>query len=228
MLLTIILSKLKYQQNIYIMKGFKQCTNGHYYRDNLNECPYCPKSAQTKFQSNNSNLTGNNDETVVEKNANTQAPQIESTQYWGPSNEQPQNGNHNNLDLTKTYIGGYQEQSQNPNGEKREPRQMRMLVGWLVSYTINEMGVDFRLYEGQNTVGKNPDNAVTISTDNTVSKLHVIIYYSKLDNFLISDEFSANGTYVNSNRLRPRHPYELNDGDIIQVANTLFKFKSAL
>ena len=24
------------------MKGFKQCSRGHFYKDTLSECPYCP------------------------------------------------------------------------------------------------------------------------------------------------------------------------------------------
>ena len=38
--------------------------------------------------------------------------------------------------------------------------------------------------------------------------------------FYLTDELSTNGTKLNGKELVPRDPYELNDGDEIQVGDT--------
>ena len=40
------------------MNGFKKCTNGHYYKDDLDQCPYCPKDKELEKTGNNSTLSG--------------------------------------------------------------------------------------------------------------------------------------------------------------------------
>ncbi len=60
--------------------------------------------------------------------------------------------------------------------------------------------------------------------DPRMSKKHAIIKYSKDEGcFIIEDLKSTNGTFVNGNRVE--NCMSVGDGDIIQIANTYFKFR---
>ena len=41
------------------------------------------------------------------------------------------------------------------------------------------MGVDYRIYEGNNTIGREPGNSITITKDTTISGTHANILYKK-------------------------------------------------
>jgi pSer/pThr/pTyr-binding forkhead associated (FHA) protein len=97
-------------------------------------------------------------------------------------------------------------------------------VGWLVSYTFNPVGADFRIYEGRNSVGADPTCDVVVPDDPAVSARHLTLLY-RFDGFRFKDELSTNGTFVNE---QMRDEGMLQDGDVIRVGNTVFKFRSAL
>lgn len=103
-------------------------------------------------------------------------------------------------------------------------RNRRKLVGWLVSYTLDEMGMDFKLYEGKNIIGRHEDCQIAIA-DKTVSAKHAIILF-RAGRFSIADQQSTAGTFVNNEdiELQPRY---LNDGDFIRVGKTILMFRSA-
>lgn len=97
----------------------------------------------------------------------------------------------------------------------------RKLVGWLVSYSLDPNGKDFRLFEGKNLIGSSSENDIVIP-DPTVSKKHFTIL-QRHGKFLIKDEFSTNGTFVNGEMLSEG---ELRYGDIITIGNTSLIFIS--
>lgn len=61
-------------------------------------------------------------------------------------------------DLGRTFIGSPQQEDNddNPGKVASAPRATRKIVGWVISYTLDEMGVDYRIYEGRNTIGCDP------------------------------------------------------------------------
>jgi hypothetical protein len=97
------------------------------------------------------------------------------------------------------------------------------LVGWLVAYNRNPDGEDFKLYNGYNRMGANPACDIVIE-DDTVSGSHAIIVYRD-GRFLIKDDLSRNGTYVNGKEVTEAHP--LQSYDQIRVGNTTLIFVSA-
>jgi len=207
------------------MKGFNQCSKGHFYKEALNECPYCPKGGASESGAKTEVLGGgDNQKTSASMDAQkTQvfggAPQpTPSSTSSGASSASQQS-----FDATKTIIGG----SDTPLGEAKDQKEVsrRKLRGWLVSFDIEEFGMDFRVIEGRNTVGSNPSNDVTIQ-DGQVSGMHALILCKK-DKFIITDELSANGTLLNGEDLNPREPFNLNDGDEIRVGETNLLFKTA-
>lgn len=104
-------------------------------------------------------------------------------------------------------------------------RENRKLAGWLVSYTMNPLGVDFRLYEGKNYIGTDANCSVCVP-DESVSGMHALILF-RAGKFKIRDNLSSNGTFVNDRDIEDEI-CSLKDGDEIQVGKTRFFFKAAL
>ena|ERR1700728_3435822 len=103
----------------------------------------------------------------------------------------------------------------------RQPK--RDLVGWLVALDGEQKGEDFRVRDGQNTVGSAPD-ADIILRDETVSGKHASLRY-KDAKFFVTDLDSTNGTFLNS-RAEPIAREELNDNDLVRFGAVTLKFKS--
>lgn len=97
----------------------------------------------------------------------------------------------------------------------------RKLVGWLVSFTHNPLGQDYKLYEGRNVLGTDKSCDIIVP-DNLVSAKHLTILF-RADKFKFKDELSTNGTFINEVM---QDEGELNDGDQIRVGRTVFKFRS--
>ncbi len=228
----------------------KKCKNGHYYIDELSECPYCPKTegyssadeGETVLSSDDSNdktkIFGDEDENSNDKTrifGDDDVPKDitsnDKTKIFGGEktvedkpiiNKMKENSPR---DWNKTYIGG-DLGDEDENAEVEAPRLKRMLVGWVVSFTIDKMGADFRLYEGKNIIGSAPDCEITVTGDKVVSSKHATILFRN-NKFRIKDEFSTNGTYVNDKDIEDETVL-LMDGDTIKIGATIFKFRTAL
>ena len=97
------------------------------------------------------------------------------------------------------------------------------LVGWVVVMDGGQKGEDFRIREGQNTLGSAPDSDIVLN-DPTVSGKHASIRY-KDGNFFLSDLDSSNGTFVNGlDECVAR--IELADGDMLRLGAVTLKFKA--
>ena len=68
------------------------------------------------------------------------------------------------------------------------------------------------------------DKQVITLPDQKVSKLHAIVVWEKTD-YVITDQKSSNGTYVNGTRIK--QPTKLQDGDKISIGSTTFNFVGA-
>ncbi|MDL2224009.1 FHA domain-containing protein [Bacteroidales bacterium OttesenSCG-928-M06] len=192
------------------MNGFTKCRNGHYYKEELSTCPYCPagnKSSKTADHKKETQLY-------------TESSEENNTRIILSSSSSMQTNN-------RTVFGD-EVISELGSGEiviKKEYRSGRKLVGWLVSYSFDKMGVDFRLYEGRNIIGRDVECNITIP-DKTISNKHATVLF-KNDKFKIKDELSSHGTFVNDNDIEDE-TIELHDNDIIRIGETILKFKVAL
>jgi hypothetical protein len=192
------------------MKGFTKCKNGHYYKEELPACPYC---------------RGGNKPTEVA--GSKQETKLYTETKGGDNKTRPV------IPQTPGHSGGrtvFGDEVIVDSGGKQVVRQdyrdARKLVGWLVTYSFDRMGADFRLYEGRNVIGRDMDCNITIP-DKTMSGKHATILF-RSDKFKIKDELSSHGTIVNGNDIESEHIVELHDGDLIQMGETVFKFKVAL
>jgi len=102
--------------------------------------------------------------------------------------------------------------------EKRKPP----VVGWLVALNGEQRGEDFRIRDGQNTIGSGPDADIVLR-DTAVSGKHASLRY-KDQKFYLTDLDSSNGTYLND-RAEPIAREELKDNDIVRLGEISLKFK---
>jgi pSer/pThr/pTyr-binding forkhead associated (FHA) protein len=66
------------------------------------------------------------------------------------------------------------------------------------------------------SIGRAPSSDILLSKDKLTSRRHATIRYEKGDYFL-SDERSANGTFVNGHQLEEKTPYKLLNGDRVAI-----------
>lgn len=73
------------------------------------------------------------------------------------------------------------------------------------------------------TVGREPDNALSLPTDSTVSRKHAV-FLSTGTGWELSDSGSANGTFVNGQRLA--NPQVLSHGDEIKIGSSRLRYEA--
>lgn len=201
------------------MSEYKQCPNGHYYQGD--QCPYC-KSTEM----------GNSNTSTKTVPFDDQSPTLPTDDQIGTSNRNaPQNIKvypPRNVSKPRGTVTEFVEEvvSVSEDGSKNiqiVPRE-RKLVGWLVSYTLHSLGVDFKLYEGRNIIGRDMDCNITVD-DSMVSAKHAVLLY-RAGKYSITDSQSTHGTFVNDKDI-DLEPCYLQDGDIIKMGQTTFKFRSS-
>ena len=213
------------------MKGFTRCDKGHMYKENVSECPYCPKTGgnannsedKTQISGSDSSNSGNDlDKTQIFGGGN-QSSTSQKTEVFG-SGQSVSSGA--KRDLNKTYIQGVTDVEDGDDGKVSAPRATRKLMGWIISYDLDPMGIDYKIYEGRNLLGSSTGCDITVVGDPSISGEHAVIL-CKNNKFWFSDEMASNGTFLNNEELEPRKPYDLKDGNEIKLGKkTVFKFKS--
>ncbi len=99
------------------------------------------------------------------------------------------------------------------------PRQARSKTqAWLIATD----GSSYQLNRELTTVGKSSQSDIQITTDNTVSRIHLKIL-EKDDGFILHDLGSTNGTRINGKRVG--EPVFLETDDVIELGdNTRLTF----
>lgn len=93
-------------------------------------------------------------------------------------------------------------------------------LGVLVVRQGKEQGKTFELRKDRMTVGRSRESDIFLE-DLAVSRLHTTIVQDGAGRYLLRDEGSANGTYVNQQRVNEQI---LEEGDEIQVGQTILVF----
>lgn len=222
------------------MQGFKKCSNGHFYKETLSSCPYCPdhKGGQSS-DTDKTRVSGGTDSTVKTEGFKTEniggaSGGGDRTQVFtgGSAAGAAQKGTPQTQDaFERTFIGGVSTEkgSDKDSGNASAdtaPRLARKIVGWIISYTLDPMGVDYRIYEGNNTIGRDSVNSIILAKDSTISGKHLTILY-RGGKFWAKDEMSANGSFLNAEEMEIQKAYPLSDGDQLKLGSTVFKFKTA-
>lgn len=191
------------------MESTKICANGHRYSADLPECPFCPKYSpadptiidQPLPNPPFPNRSGSEGKTVIVPPPSTPSAQ----------SPQPQKG---------TIIMPPPETQKSSEGAVPRPQREAKLVGWLVTFTWNPAGDDFKLREGKMSIGRDPDNDIVLP-DGLASGKHAQIRFQN-GQLKIKDNFSTNGTYVNGEDIGDT-AFLLRDKDQIKIGNTILE-----
>lgn len=144
-------------------------------------------------------------------------PPAASQENWRPQTQAPAPQPVSpSLDRRTTVLS-----EQSPSAPLRKSKGR--IIGWLVSFSHNPDGEDYRIYAGYNRIGANPVCDVLIE-DETVSGSHAIIVYRD-GRCLIKDDLSRNGTFVNGREITEAQA--LQSYDQIRVGNTNLVFVAA-
>lgn len=200
------------------MPNFKTCVNGHNYDADLYPvCPFCP--ANTSAADYEKTLTdfkktklfdGANNQQFNKTQISDETADFKTTPVGaGRPAEHP---------FKRTHIVTHEAAGASRPAQGAEKRK---LVGWLVTFSQDEYGQDFKLYAGKNRIGNAPGVDIVIN-DPSVSADHATILFREND-FLIRDNFSTNGTKINGALVDEG---KFREGDELKLGNTTFKFKT--
>jgi hypothetical protein len=211
------------------MKGFKKCSNGHWYKEELAQCPYCQASTSGDNKTRTFDDLGAEETRPFTENGNGRKTEMVD---FGKNRATTNSGftNSSKADTSnRTVFGGTEFEEETESGEikvtKEETRKMPRLVGWLVTYSLDPSGNDYKVYEGRNVIGRDIECNITVN-DKLMSAKHATILF-RGNKYIIKDELSTHGTFVNGEDSGVE-PVELHDSDVVKMGETLFKFKSSL
>jgi hypothetical protein len=221
--------------------SFKTCDAGHFYPSSKDSCPYCSGGdglGRTEFttpineqptveKGNNFGGGGGGDKTEIIGNKNSGSgggkgfgSKVEETAKIG--NNFNNLNNLNNSDKTGIYRPETEVKDGGKTSENKGPQiNARKLVGWMVSYSLNEFGIDFRLYEGQNTIGRDINSTIRITDDNLISSKHGTILFRN-GSLYYKDEMSTNPSFLNEYEIMPGETVKIKDGDSLKIGKNDF------
>lgn len=178
----------------------KHCPKGHQYPEHFLKCPVCAK--ENEFQ----------------------------TVYGGSPSPSPDNAFHRQSDESRNEIADHQQSR--PKAEKSDNLgstvilgsplpEGRRLVGWMVELDGKDVPCkSYELFEGKTTIGRHQDNNVTLN-DSAVSGSHCFLQYHQ-DSVTIYDNHSANGVFINDDRVTSQ---TIGEKDDLLLGRTKLKIK---
>ena len=209
------------------LKDFKNCDKGHFYPKDVDVCPYCPKGTGGSDDDKTIVIGGAADPTVSPPKSPDST--LKTQVFSDPSDNNTEKTKKTKFDPLRTVITPDTNISNTSptDSSANKTVKRRKLRAWLVTFDLKDMeyGVDFNIEEGRNTIGKASSSDITID-DNEVSSNHALIL-CKRDKFMLTDELSSNGTFLNGEDLTPKAIYDLKDGDEIKIGHTTLLFKQA-
>ena len=98
------------------------------------------------------------------------------------------------------------------------------LIGWLVSYALDENGFSYKLIAGRTFIGKTKNSEIrTLSIDDdSISSPHLVFKANENNKLYAEDVFSDVGSFIqhpNGEEEPIIGPTELSHGDWIRVGN---------
>jgi len=84
---------------------------------------------------------------------------------------------------------------------------------------------EYSLEKTETSIGRAPTSDILLSKDKLTSRRHATVTYEN-DNYVIVDERSANGTFVNGQQLEEKDPRTLHDGDHIGIGEHELVFQT--
>lgn len=192
------------------------CMNGHRYdADITSECPECA------MQKGNTIPLINPNEMVMEDYGGTiplNPPAFDVDLSNQTGSTVPLNGGTQPEDYGAT-MPLMQVEEQGFNTAVKRP-----LSGWLVCVEGPEKGMDYRLHDEYNYIGRSTSNDVCIAGDNNISReRHAVIAYDSRDKMFFFAPM-AGGSIVRLNGKAVLTNVALNRGDKIEIGKSILLF----
>ncbi len=110
------------------------------------------------------------------------------------------------------------------DGEGAEQPKVDPVVGWMVCWEGPNVGQDYRICAGTNSVGRGQDNRIVISGDMTISReKHALVIYEPVNKkFYLKPGESSGLTYLNDQYISEQ--VALKSGDTIKLGKSKFMF----
>ena len=194
--------------------AMKQCANGHLYDDSKSpDCPYCSGANSIGKtiplnQPSGSAALGSFSATEVLKGV----PTVSVPQDMG---------------VTQAPVNAQKDQVKTQIVEPDRNSEIIPVRGWLIVIDGEKLGMDFRVHNGFNKIGRSKSNDICFDFDNAVSKENnASIVYDDRDSifYITRGEGSSNLVRVNGAPLLESKI--LNDYDIIEIGKTKLVFRS--
>jgi len=198
----------------------------------MDKCPYC--GAETRSGDNFCLNCGNR------LLASTPSPQqaqpvigdatIPASEEWSPSNvgssSPAQGSNWSDANLLTIANTGSEPETLHPAASEAESSAAPVAQATLdkienpaqliLRADNGEVLQDYLLEKFEITIGRAPTSDVLLSKDKLTSRRHATIHYEN-GNYVLRDERSANGTFVNGQQIEEMTPRTLQDGDHIGI-----------
>ncbi len=84
---------------------------------------------------------------------------------------------------------------------------------------------EYPLDKTEVVIGRAPNSEILLSKDKLTSRRHATVHYEN-GQYLLQDEHSANGTFVNAQQLEEGTPYLLQDGDQVGIGEHELVFRA--
>jgi len=211
-----------------------QCPNGHFFAKTLQNCPFCStRSDVTQTQTSHGPQHGSDggEKTQVMGGGGDYSGAGETVRlpHGGTMASMSMDDDSDRTIIQRPTQKKEEGENGNSSGSANNPpssNSSRKLVGWLVSFSHDPYGTDYRLFEGQNKVGREANCSVRIVHDKSISSNHAIILFRN-GSFYVKDEMAANPSFVNKIEIKPGATEEIKDGDTIDFGNTSLLFRKA-
>jgi hypothetical protein len=198
------------------------CSKGHFYPATMSKCPFCERDglSQPTVKTEAIQPVSNAED---DKTRPINAP----GKFAQPVSSPPESGDVTiPVSPTGKGVGGSEDERtiiHRPKGGG-DTSSRRKLEGWLVSFTMDNAGIDFRLYEGKNVVGRGSDCDIKLIHDPKISAKHALIAF-RAEECVFTDEFSTNPSFINGERIGLGDRIPLQDGDRIRMGDHEFIFR---
>jgi hypothetical protein len=208
-----------------VSKGMRMCPAGRHVMDpGWSDCPYCGGSqGLTTNPAGPTPHTSGRTPTVAE-NPSRRGPTVGEQEPLPrmPPPPAPPAQRKGGPSRRKTVFGETPEDEM-ATTRLRPPGADRRIVAILVTYTWRPDGEIYSVREGRNYIGNDPDCEVCVTQDPQLSSRHAtILYRGRGAQFIIDDEKSMNGTFVNGQSVDMKR--SLGNYDKINTGATAWTF----
>lgn len=195
------------------MANYISCASGHYFnKDMYAECPFCKEPGEVP-------VTEIKDSGTPQGKESGDGP----TKWVPPGSDHPTKSE--KIDTSdRTRIVRPITSSSGGNAAAHD--EERRIVGWLVTFDDVPSGVDYKIREGQNPVGRNADCKIRVSSDSEMSGRHGMLLFRQGD-LWFKDEMASNATLIDGKAVGPGQTVEVKDGAHLRMGSFTYLYRAA-